>query len=138
MPAVSELGEVMALTRNQSAVHERVGTYGEYRSGLHASMVLGKEIDLRIFAKHWVHGFAVETETEQGVQRSLQVFDAAGDAVHKIFLRTTSTLSKWDDTRRRLETEGTQTLECRARADRQRPPRKTRKNASCFCRNGGA
>ena len=33
MPLVSKLGEVMALTRNISAVHERVGTYGEYRSG---------------------------------------------------------------------------------------------------------
>ena len=29
MPAVTELGEVMALTRNPSAVHERVGTYLE-------------------------------------------------------------------------------------------------------------
>ena len=103
MPAVSELGEVMALTRNESAVHERVGTYGEYRSGPHASMVLGKDIDLRIFAKHWVHGYAVEVETDQGVQRSLQVFDAAGDAVHKIFLRDTSEIDKWDAVRRRLE-----------------------------------
>jgi putative hemin transport protein len=103
MPAVSELGEVMALTRNESAVHERVGTYGEYHSGPHASMVLGKEIDLRIFAKHWVHGYAVEVETEKGVQRSLQVFDAAGDAVHKVFLREASNLDKWDDVRRGLE-----------------------------------
>jgi putative hemin transport protein len=27
MPEVSKLGEVMALTRNESAVHERVGTW---------------------------------------------------------------------------------------------------------------
>lgn len=103
MPAASELGEVMALTRNESAVHERVGTYGEYHSGPHASMVVGKEIDLRIFGKHWVYGYAVEVETDKGVQRSLQVFDAAGDAVHKIFLREDSNLDKWDDVRRGLE-----------------------------------
>lgn len=97
MPAASRLGEVMALTRNASAVHERVGTYGEYRSGPHASMVLGKEIDLRIFARHWVHGFAIEQETDKGIRRTLQVFDAAGDAVHKIFLRDTSNHDAWAD-----------------------------------------
>lgn len=96
MPAASRLGEVMALTRNESAVHERVGAYGEYQAGPHASMVLGKEIDLRIFAKHWIYGYAVEIETETGVRRSLQVFDAAGDAVHKIHLRATSEHNQWD------------------------------------------
>ena len=96
MPAVSKLGEVMALTRNESAVHERVGTYGKYHSGAHASMVLGLEIDLRIFAKHWVSGYAVEVETDRGTRRSLQVFDAAGDAVHKIYLRDGSEHDQWD------------------------------------------
>lgn len=95
MPAVSELGEVMALTRNESAVHERVGTYGEYRSGEHAAMVLGAEIDLRIFPRHWAHGFAIEEETERGLRRTLQVFDAAGDAVHKVFMREGSNHDAW-------------------------------------------
>ncbi|MEY8880900.1 hemin-degrading factor [Donghicola sp. XS_ASV15] len=97
MPQISRLGEVMALTRNASAVHERVGTYGEYRAGPHASMVLGDEIDLRIFPRHWVYGFAIDQETDKGRRRSLQVFDAAGDAVHKVFLRETSELSEWID-----------------------------------------
>ncbi|MCZ4354083.1 hemin-degrading factor [Roseovarius aestuarii] len=96
MAEVPKLGEVMALTRNISCVHERVGTYGEYHSGAHAAMVLGKEIDLRIFAKHWVSAFAIDQETKNGRRRSLQVFDAAGNAVHKIFLRDTSTDSAWD------------------------------------------
>lgn len=97
MPQVSTLGEVMALTRNVSAVHERKGTYGEYRAGLHASMVLGKEIDLRIFPKYWVHGFAIEEQTEKGLRRTLQVFDAAGDAVHKIYMREGSNHDAWGD-----------------------------------------
>ncbi len=96
MPAVERLGEVMALTRNISCVNERVGTYGNYTSGPHAAMVLQPEIDLRIFPAHWVHGFAVEVETEKGVKRSLQVFDAAGDAVHKIHLRDSSLHAEWD------------------------------------------
>lgn len=95
MPAACKLGEVMALTRNESCVIEKVGEYDEYHSGPHASMIVNEEIDLRLFPKHWVHGFAVERETEQGVKRSLQFFDAAGDAVHKIFLCDTSKTENW-------------------------------------------
>lgn len=95
MPLMPALGEVMALTRNDSAVHERVGTFGEYRSGAQAAVVLGKEIDLRLFPAHWVHGFAVEKQTDAGVRRSLQIFDAAGEAVQKIHLREGSDLDAW-------------------------------------------
>lgn len=87
MPAAAQLGEVMALTRNVSCVHEKVGVYDNYHSGAHACMVLTEDIDLRMFPSHWQHAFMVEKETDAGLRRSLQVFDAAGDAVHKIFLR---------------------------------------------------
>ena len=97
LPWVSRLGEVMALTRNDACVHERVGSYLDYRSGAFASMVLGPEIDLRIFAKHWVHAFAVEDPAEDGPKRSLQVFDAAGDAVHKVHLKPQSNHALWPD-----------------------------------------
>ena len=60
-------------------------------------MILGPEIDLRIFAKHWVHAFAVEVPGEDGPKRSLQVFDAAGDAIHKIHLKPQSTHALWPD-----------------------------------------
>ncbi len=85
-PLIETLGEVMALTRNASCVHERVGVYEPFTDGIHAAMVTGDEIDMRMFPKHWVHGYAVE----EGGKRSLQVFDAAGDAVHKVHLRDTS------------------------------------------------
>ncbi len=97
LPWVGKLGEVMALTRTESCVHERVGSYLDYRTGSFASMVLGPEIDLRIFAKHWVHAFAVEESTEDGPKRSLQVFDAAGDAVHKVHLKPQSNHALWPD-----------------------------------------
>ncbi|MEJ6404824.1 hemin-degrading factor [Yoonia sp. 2307UL14-13] len=115
MPAISQLGEVMALTRNESAVHERVGTYGEYHSGAHAAMVLGKEIDLRIFPKHWTYGFAIDQETDKGRRRTLQVFDAAGDAVHKVFLRETSSHDAWASVVDSLAVEGSDTLDVAAR-----------------------
>src|SRR5690606_23845316 len=51
------LGEVMALTRNDSAVHEKIGSYDKPVSGSGASMLLGEDIDLRIFPKHWAFAF---------------------------------------------------------------------------------
>lgn len=96
MPAAASLGNVMALTRNHSAVHEKVGAYGNYHPGQHAAMVLMEAVDLRIFPSHWQHAFMVEAETEAGLRRSVQVFDAAGDAVHKVHLREGSDLAAWE------------------------------------------
>lgn len=90
MPWIGRLGDVMALTRNESCVHERRGSYLDYRTGAFAAMVLGAEIDLRIFQPHWVHAFAVEEDGADGPKRSLQIFDTAGDAVHKVHLKPES------------------------------------------------
>lgn len=95
-PLIRELGDVMALTRNASCVHERRGIYSDYRSGAHAAMVLDPEIDLRIFPAHWTHGFAVVEQAEDGPKRSLQIFDAAGDAVHKVHLKPGSNAAAFD------------------------------------------
>lgn len=95
VPRLAAFGPLMGLTRNESCVIEKTGPYSGYSGGAHASVVLAGEIDLRIFPSHWVHGFAVERETAQGLQRSIQVFDAAGDAVHKVFLRTGSDVTPW-------------------------------------------
>lgn len=86
VPWVKRLGDVLALTRNEACVHERRGHYSDYCTGTFAAMVLDPEIDLRIFPAHWVHAFALDEPSEDGPRRSLQVFDAAGGAVHKIHL----------------------------------------------------
>lgn len=106
MHAAQTFGEVMALTRNASCVHEKVGVYENYHPGNHAAMVLTEDIDLRIFPSQWCHGFMVEKETEDGMRRSMQVFDAAGDAVHKIFLRDTARIEAWDTTKSMLGLDG--------------------------------
>ena len=95
-PLIRELGDVMALTRNESCVHERRGVYSDYRSGPHAAMVLDPEIDLRIFPAHWKYAFAVMEPGEDGPRRSLQIFDAAGDAVHKVHLKPQSHVAAFD------------------------------------------
>ena len=63
---VEELGEVMALTRNESAVHEKIGVYEKITTGEMASIVLGEQIDLRVFPGAWAHAFAVTKTDDQG------------------------------------------------------------------------
>lgn len=90
-------GEVMALTRNESAVHEKIGPYEKPVIGKGSSMVLGEQIDLRIFPSRWVSGYAVEKTGEEGaVRRSLQFFDAQGMAVHKVHARPATDLAAWE------------------------------------------
>ncbi|MEP2715702.1 ChuX/HutX family heme-like substrate-binding protein [Pseudophaeobacter sp.] len=95
-PSLASLGEVMALTRNESCVIEKVGTYSDFHPGKHAAMVLNAEIDLRLFPRHFTFAFAVERSSDAGIRRSLQFFDAAGDAVHKVHLRAGSDLDAWN------------------------------------------
>ncbi|MGX7873263.1 hemin-degrading factor [Mesorhizobium sp. ORM6] len=92
LTGLEAVGEVMALTRNESAVHEKIGVYDKVVIGNHNAMVLGEDIDLRIFPKVWAHGFAVEKRDGEEIRRSLQFFDAAGEAVHKVHLRPASSL----------------------------------------------
>ena len=96
LPALESLGEVLALTRNNSAVHEKVGIYKNVSVGKTNALVLGGDIDLRIFPHHFVHGFAVEKSDGETVKRSLQFFDAAGEAVHKVHLRPASNLAAYE------------------------------------------
>ncbi|WP_274426042.1 hemin-degrading factor [Chelativorans sp. YIM 93263] len=84
------VGSVMALTRNESAVHEKIGVYENASASERNAIVLGKDIDLRIFPKQWAHAFAVEKRVEDTTRHSLQFFDEAGDAVHKVHLRPES------------------------------------------------
>lgn len=82
MPGV---GRVMCLTRNEHCVHERHGRFeGVDVKGPHG-IVLGPDIDLRLFLGTWKHGFAVREPLKQGERLSLQFFDGAGEAVHKIY-----------------------------------------------------
>ena len=58
-------------------------------------MALGKDIDLRIFYARWAYAYAVTEDSPKGEQRSLQIYDAHGDAVHKVFLRGESDVMAW-------------------------------------------
>jgi len=93
--SVELMGEVMALTRNEACVHEKIGQYRDVSYEGSMGLVLG-EIDLRIFYQHWFAGFAVTESSPQGERRSLQFFDAQGQAIHKIYLKLQSDVSAFD------------------------------------------
>ncbi|MBK20241.1 MAG: hemin-degrading factor [Rhodospirillaceae bacterium] len=80
------LGPVMALTRNDTVVHEKTGVFGNI--SIHGAMglVLNDDIDLRILLNNWASGYALEEVTAHGLRKSLQFFDTSGTAVHKIYL----------------------------------------------------
>lgn len=103
--ALPRLGRVMALTRNEEAVHERHGAYEPASFEGHVGLVLGPDIDLRIFLMHWKFLFASEEPGRKGLMRSLQVFDAQGTAVHKIYAGEATDLDAWQALVARLAME---------------------------------
>ena len=94
--AVPTLGRVMALTRNEHCVHERKGVYQNVSFTGHVGLALGPDIDLRIFVGGWAHALAVSEPGKEAPRRSLQFFDAAGTALHKIYLLPESDLAAFD------------------------------------------
>jgi len=93
-----QLGKVMALTRNDDCVHERKGVYlNPDFSSPHAGLLVGADIDLRIFLMHWSTAFAVVENTGRGIQKSLQFFGKDGLAIHKIYLTKDSNDAYFDE-----------------------------------------
>lgn len=90
LKALQLCGPLMALTRNESTVHEKTGIYHNVSVSGPIGLALGDDIDLRLFFTQWHAGFAV-TELAANLGNcalvSLQFFNVHGMAVHKIFPR---------------------------------------------------
>lgn len=93
LQGLETVGPVMALTRNDSVVHEKIGVYRNVSVHGGIGMALGAEIDLRLFLSHWHVGLHVLERTPKGEAHSLQFFDAHGQAVHKVHAREASDLT---------------------------------------------
>jgi len=114
-----DLGKVMALTRNENGVIETTGTASRLKDDAtpitsttadgadeaekQARMLniaggyLGGPIDLRFQFPQWKHAFAVVQPGRDGaVSRSLQFFDAQGNAVHKLYVRSDAGVAVFD------------------------------------------
>lgn len=94
---VSELGTVMALSRNEAVVSETHGDYGEVHQRGQAAVVHSDDIDLRVDFTHWHYGFVVHISSHGRELDSLQFFDRDGTAVHKIYLEEGSNRAVFDE-----------------------------------------
>ena len=100
LQALELCGPVMALTRNESTVHEKVGIYQNISATGHMGLALGHDIDLRLFFGRWHAGFAVfepASNADNPPSQSLQFFDAHGMAIHKIFARAETDREAFND-----------------------------------------
>ncbi len=84
---IEPFGEVMALTRNDACVHEKHGVYDNVSTDLPHKMALVLDDAHRPAPVLRPLGVRLRRRDSDGrTRRSLQFFDAHGDAVHKIFL----------------------------------------------------
>lgn len=100
LQALQLCGPLMALTRNQSTVHEKTGVYENITATGHMGLALGEAIDLRLFFSRWHAGFAVTepaNDAKNQPSQSLQFFDAHGVAVHKIYVRPDTDRDAFND-----------------------------------------
>jgi putative hemin transport protein len=113
MPSV---GRVMCLTRNEHCVHERHGRFEDVQVSSPHGLVLGPDIDLRLFLGSWRHGFAVREPLKRSERLSLQFFDASGEAVHKIYATDETDRPAFDALIARHRAEAPATLQIAPRA----------------------
>ncbi|GAB5407658.1 MAG: hemin-degrading factor [Balneolaceae bacterium] len=118
--AIESLGYVMALTRNESVVHERKGEYHNISFEGHVGLVLDPNIDLRIFQNRLGFAFAVPVKNSKGTLLSIQFFDKHGTAAHKIYLMNDSHMDEYHSLVRNFEHED-QTSDLKITPKKDRP-----------------
>jgi len=96
LAALETVGETKSITRNAFAVHEQIGRYENLHLGGHAGLILNpRALDQRIFPQQWKSAFALHEETTRGERYSIQIFDAYGDAVLKIYATPNTDMAAW-------------------------------------------
>lgn len=86
-----DLGRVMALVRNDNAVHETSGRFADLQGGGMMGLFLGEQ-DQRLFFRHWRYTLAVV----EGERHSIQVFDDSGTAIIKIYRLADTQVANWE------------------------------------------
>lgn len=85
--ALPHLDTVMSLIRNESAVHEKDVAFPAGVTSDGAIHFAGEGFDLTLIPSMVAHAFYVEDANPKGALRSIQLFDAAGGALWKIYAR---------------------------------------------------
>lgn len=86
------LGRVMALVRNDNAVHETTGRFADLQGGGMMGLFLGEQ-DQRLFFRHWCYTLAVV----EGERHSIQVFDESGTAIIKLYRLVDTQIANWEN-----------------------------------------
>lgn len=94
---IKQIGTVMVLTQNDSAISKNIGTYSITNSRENEISTIGDKINLRLNVNNWRMAFAVEENNEEAILRSFQFFDEHGKAVHKVYLTKESNAKVYDD-----------------------------------------
>jgi len=96
------LGHVKCMTRNNNSISIQEGVfrnqylYGYDQVNIRAELGLvlnPRKLDLRIIFKHWNHIYYIKQYKDKKIQRSFQVFDYSGQAIHKVFITDSSSES---------------------------------------------
>ncbi len=90
LPRLGALGPVRIVTANSAITHEKVGRFGNVSGNGHAIIVLNRDVDLRIFPRHW-HRTAYDPAAG-----AILVQDAAGKPVHAIHRTAETDSAAWD------------------------------------------
>lgn len=90
------LGKIMVLARNESAVHERKGTFSKVQVHGSAGLIVGPDIDLRVLFSDWQYVYNVEKEHNGKTLRSIQYFNKYGKAAQKVYLTDSSNLEEYN------------------------------------------
>lgn len=87
LTALQDIGEVLIVTRNESVVLEKKGTFKDLlfntQNGLHT--LQSDSLGLRLLLNNCRYAFLVIEEKQIGRNKSLQFFDRNGQAVQKIY-----------------------------------------------------
>jgi putative hemin transport protein len=95
LAALAGLGDLMAMTRNDACVLETTGPFPPpVAAG--DSLALRGAIDLDLRPGDWHVAYLVSEQTSHGPQTAIQAFDAAGDALHKIYVTPATDRAAFD------------------------------------------
>ncbi|WP_372399658.1 ChuX/HutX family heme-like substrate-binding protein [Azospirillum sp. HJ39] len=90
LPRLDALGPVRVVTGNTALIHEKVGAYGNVSGSGHALIVLNRDVDLRIFPRHWSH------TVHDPAADAILVRDGHGRPIHAIHRTAGSDPIAWE------------------------------------------
>lgn len=106
LQALSTIGEVKAITRNEFAISQQIGQYDNAKFSSHAGLFLNpRGLDLRMFFAQWDSVFALNENISNGEHHSIQFFDKHGDALHKVYATEHTDMSAWNALIKQYATE---------------------------------